>query len=293
MKKKFKYLIEFIVSHIETDKPLIVIVMCIVITFAIFTGHKYYKYTKTDPQYCELCHIMQETYKAWNISAHRNTHCQVCHSMSLLSQNKLLFSYIFTGANSKIKHDHGSEKPWESCWDCHSESAKQGAITMRKSYGHARHVFMEKIECKECHTADMHNFPPDGKKCLLCHENKGVHGMGMESFACLSCHVYGEKSTMPKKQRCIQCHTNIPEKAPMSTVGCQNCHKPHGKLQPTAIDCLSNCHVNQQSIGRHDRHMNIACLECHKAHEWRVGKELAASLCRKCHEYKDPLSFIF
>jgi hypothetical protein len=117
--------------------------------------------------------------------------------------------------------------------------------------------------------------------------------MGMESFACLTCHVYSERSTMPKKQRCIQCHKNIPEKAPMSTVDCQNCHKPHGKLQPTAIDCLSNCHTNQQAIGRHDKHMDIACLSCHKAHEWKVGEKLAASLCIKCHEYEDPLSFIF
>lgn len=293
MKKKFKDLIDFIVRHIETDRPLIVILIFAVVSFTIYTGHKYYKYTNSDPQYCELCHLMKETYNSWRVSSHKNITCQECHAMSMLGQNKLLFSYVFTSGKSKTKQDHGSIAPWKSCKDCHLGEAEQGAIIMRKSYGHARHVFMEKINCNKCHTADTHNFIPHENLCLKCHEDKGVHGMGMESFACLSCHVYSQTAAMPKKQQCVKCHKNIPQRAPMGTVDCQNCHKPHSKLQPTAIDCLSNCHTNQQAIGRHDKHMDIPCLECHKAHTWRVGQKLAATLCVKCHEYKDPMSFIF
>jgi len=293
MKGILKKIIDITIGYLEKSKPLVIVLILAVVAMGILNGYKYFQFAKSDPQFCELCHLMKESYKSWQISSHKEIACQKCHAMTLIAQNSLLLSYVVSGHNKETSQKHGSIAPWESCRDCHLGDAAQGSISMRKSYGHARHVFMEEIDCKKCHTANTHNFIPHESYCLKCHEGRGVHGMGMESFACLSCHVYSETSTMPKKQRCIQCHKNIPEKAPMRTVDCQDCHKPHGKLQPTAIDCLSNCHTNQQAIGRHDKHMNVACLECHKAHEWRVGKKLAASLCIKCHEYEDPLSFIF
>ncbi len=293
MKKKFTQLIEFIVRHLETDKPLIMGLMLVVVVLAILTGTKYYRFTKNDPQFCELCHIMKEAHRSWENSSHSNINCQVCHSMNLLSQNRLLLAYIFAGKKSRISQKHGRERPWESCTICHLESVKQGAVTMRKSYGHARHVFMEKIECHKCHIAKMHNFPPEEKNCLTCHKDKGVHGMGMESFACLKCHAYGEVTAMPTKKKCLSCHKEISQKGPMSSISCQNCHKPHSKIKPAANDCLVNCHTNQQSIGSHDKHTSISCLDCHKAHTWKVGKELALKLCTKCHPYKDPATFIF
>lgn len=293
MKKKLKALIEFIVRHIETDKPLIVVLMLTVVILAILTGNKYYQFSRNDPQFCELCHLMKEAYKAVDNSSHRNTKCQACHSMTLIGQNRLLLSYIFAGGKSEFTQEHSKITPWQTCNSCHLESVKQGAVTMRKSYGHARHVFMEKIECSKCHKSDMHNFPPDEKNCLSCHEDKGVHGMGMESFACLNCHAYGEVTAMPTKEKCMNCHKEIPQKGPMSSVNCQSCHKPHGRIRPTAGDCMTNCHTNQKSIGRHDRHTGISCLECHEAHSWTVGKDKSLTLCSKCHAYKNPATFIF
>ncbi|RJQ53136.1 MAG: hypothetical protein C4526_07165 [Nitrospiraceae bacterium] len=293
MEKKFKSLIEFIVRHLATDRPLIIVLILAAVTLAIFTGSRYYSFTKNDPQFCELCHLMKESYKSWENSSHRNAKCQTCHSMSLLGQNRLLFSYIFSGNKSAVAQEHGRVTPWESCKTCHMESVRQGGVTMRKSYGHARHVFMEKIECNKCHEAEMHNFPPDERNCLTCHEDKGVHGMGMESFACLSCHAYGEVTAMPTKQKCLNCHKEIPQKGPMSGLDCRKCHKPHSRIKPQANDCMINCHTNQHSIGRHDRHRDISCLDCHKAHSWKVGREQAKTLCVKCHDYKDPVSFIF
>lgn len=293
MKKKFISLIEFIVRHIETDKPLIVILMLAVVILAIFTGNKYYQYTRNDPQYCELCHLMKESYKSLESSSHRNIKCQTCHSMNLLDQNRLLLSYVFAGGKGDFPYKHSRTIPWETCNYCHIESAKQGAVSMRKSYGHARHVFMEKIECSRCHTTQMHNFPPDEKNCLPCHEDKGVHGMGMESFACLTCHAYGEVTAMPTKEKCLSCHKEIPQKGTMSGIDCRKCHKPHSKIKPLANDCMINCHTNQNAIGRHDRHKDISCLDCHKAHLWKVGREQARKLCIKCHDYKEPETFIF
>lgn len=293
LKKIVKGFIDVTIGYLEKSKPLVIVLILAVVIMGGLNGYKYLQFAKSNPQFCQLCHLMKEPLRSWQLSSHRNIVCQTCHSMSLIAQNSLLLSYVFSGNNKESSRKHGKLAPWESCRSCHLDEAEQGAITMRKSYGHARHVFMEKIECNRCHTGDTHNFIPHEGLCMKCHEDKGVHGMGMESFACLSCHVYSETPAMPKKQKCVMCHKNIPPRAPMGTVDCQNCHKPHGKLHPTAIDCLSNCHVNQAAIGRHDRHIDIPCLECHKAHTWKVGKQLAVALCSKCHEYKDPLSFIF
>ena len=30
-----------------------------------------------------------------------------------------------------------------------------------------------------------------------------------------------------------------------------------------------------------------------KGYTWKVGKKESLSLCSKCHEYKDPFSFVF
>lgn len=291
--KIYKYIIEFITRFIENSKPLIIVLIIAVVIMGAANGYKYYNFTKNDPKYCELCHLMKESHLSWQKSSHNDIVCQTCHSMSLISQNSLLIKYVISGNKEHTPQKHGSIAPWETCKTCHLDEATQGAVSMRKSYGHAKHVFMEKIECKECHAASMHNFVPDEKKCMACHKDKGVHGLGMESFACLTCHVYGDTTAMPTKEKCLRCHKNIPEKATMSSVDCRNCHKPHGKIRPASADCLSNCHTNQQTIGRHDKHTKISCLECHKAHEWKVGRKLAPSLCSKCHEYRDPGSFIF
>jgi len=292
MKKKLTDIIKAIGHKIEPSHPVLIPLALGVIGLIIFNGHKLYQFTQKNPQYCQMCHVIKEPVLAWEKSAHRNIICQDCHSMDILSQNKLLLAYIVARDKSSIKQEHGLEKPWDGCKACHLDTASQGGVTVRKSYGHARHVFMEKIACKECHTGDKHNFTPDEKKCLKCHADKGVHGMGMESFACLSCHVYGEKTSMPQKKKCLVCHNQIPAQGTMSALECQRCHKPHGKLKPADKECLV-CHANQSSIGRHDKHMNISCLTCHIAHIWRVGAKQAKTLCGKCHAYRDPGSFIF
>lgn len=292
MKKKLKDIIKAVAHKVEPSHPVLIPVALGVIGLILFNGHKLYQFTRTDPQYCQLCHVIKEPVRDWEKSAHRHSVCQDCHSMNLVSQNKLLLSYITARDKKEIKQQHGRETPWKSCNACHLETVRQGGVTLRKSYGHARHVFMEKIDCYKCHTGEKHNFTPDEKKCLTCHKDKGVHGMGMESFACLSCHVYGEKASMPQKKRCLVCHTNVPTQGPMSAIECQRCHKPHGKIRPTQKECVA-CHANQSSIGRHDRHMDISCLRCHTAHTWRVGKKQAATLCVACHEYREPGLFIF
>ena len=174
--------------------------------------------------------------------------------------------------------------------------ATQGSLTMEKAYGHARHVFIQRIICKTCHKGALHNFYPNENACQKCHKDKGVHVLGMEAFSCLKCHSYSEKTpSMVPKDRCVKCHTNIPRTSPMAGLLCHQCHKPHGEIIPSSSTCVSECHQNETAVGQHGFHMEkgLNCLDCHKAHIWVVGKERANTLCSRCHPYKEPKRFIY
>jgi hypothetical protein len=168
---------------------------------------------------------------------------------------------------------------------------------LSKSYGHAQHVFMQNINCSKCHTGNLHTFAPNEKACSDCHDDKLIHGMGMEGLSCLNCHSYGEKvPKMITNERCLRCHKNMPTSGTMSSLKCFDCHHPHGEIQPSSMDCLKNCHGNEAKVGQHDLHMTkvkLDCLDCHKAHIWRVGKKEAPKLCDRCHALKDPATFIY
>jgi hypothetical protein len=59
-----------------------------------------------------------------------------------------MISFIIKGTQI-TKQDHGRVKPWNSCKRCHIDEVAQGSITLRKSYGHAQHVFMQNISCSQ------------------------------------------------------------------------------------------------------------------------------------------------
>ncbi len=121
--------------------------------------------------------------------------------MTMLEQNRLLVAYVMTGYTSPSEEKHGRVAPWQTCRGCHLDEAQQGSVSMRKSFGHARHVFMENIECLKCHSGDQHNFGPDEGACVDCHADRLVHGLGMEGLSCLKCHSYGEETHGPGLRR--------------------------------------------------------------------------------------------
>ena len=189
MKTPLKELIKLIGRMVEPSHPILVPVALAVIALIIVNAYKANQFINQDPQYCGLCHAIENSHREWRVSAHRHYICQSCHSMSVISQNKLLFSYLVTLDPSEIRHDHGRETPWGKCQQCHLETAAQGSESPRKSYGHARHIFMEGISCRECHAGETHNFYPDEGSCLNCHQDGEIHGRGMRSFTCLNCHL--------------------------------------------------------------------------------------------------------
>lgn len=290
---RFTELLDRILVHV---KGFVLAAFFMIAVLAAVGGYRYYEYTRKDPTFCVSCHQMKETFTEWQQGKHRDVLCQQCHKLNIFEQNQLLVAFVVKGDKKDYAQKHGREKPWKECRKCHMENISQGSLSMRNSYGHAKHVFMQSIDCKICHKGISHNFRPNEKACLGCHKDKQVHGAKMEAFSCLKCHSYSEKTpSMIPKDRCIKCHTHLSAaKGPMSGLLCHQCHKPHGKIIPDPAACTAECHVNESSIGQHGFHMNkgLNCLDCHKAHSWTVGRERASKICVRCHQYKNPQLFI-
>ena len=290
---KLTKLLDKVIEHL---KGFVLALIVIVAILGVVVGYKYYRHTQEDPEFCMSCHIMKEAFTEWYKGKHRSIICQKCHQLSILEQNQLLVAYIMRGNNKQFSQTHGREKPWDACKECHMNEATQGSLTLNNSYGHAKHVFIQRINCKTCHKGALHNFQPNENACQKCHEDKGVHGLGMEAFSCLRCHSYLEKTpSMVPKDKCVKCHTNIPRTSPMSGLLCHQCHKPHGEIIPKPSTCVSECHQNETAVGQHALHMKkgLNCLDCHKPHTWIVGQDRAKTLCSRCHNYKEPKRFIY
>lgn len=295
MKKNFRrkipQLVEGLLNHL---KGFVLALIAVISVLGIIVGYKYYRHTQDDPEFCMACHMMKEAYVEWQRGKHRDVVCQKCHYLSLIEQNQLLISYVVKG-KSEFAGAHGRKTPWAECKTCHLNEISQGSLTLRKSYGHAKHVFMQNIECKVCHSGSRHRFKPNENACQNCHRDKGVHGVGMEAFSCLKCHSFIEKSpAMVPNDKCIGCH-KIVMGSPMANFKCLQCHHPHGKIKLKSADCLGECHGNEAKVGQHDFHMKkgMECLDCHKAHMWIVGKKEARGLCNRCHALKDPKTFLY
>ncbi|MFO0752520.1 MAG: NapC/NirT family cytochrome c [Thermodesulfovibrionales bacterium] len=280
---------------IEHIKGFVLAAFVLVAVLGALVGYRYHRYTQEDPEFCASCHLMSDAFREWQKGRHRDVVCQKCHKLSIFEKNQLLVAFVVKG-KEPLAPTHGREKPWKACRECHMDNIAQGSLTMKKSYGHARHVFMQGMECKSCHKGTLHHFRPNEDSCRACHQERGVHGIGAEAFSCLKCHSFSEKApAMVPKDVCIRCHTQVPRKGPMAALLCHQCHKPHGKINPTSASCVASCHSNETAVGQHGVHMNkgLDCMECHKPHLWVVGQERAKTLCSRCHPAKDPKLFIY
>ncbi len=295
MKKGKIKITDTVLSIIEHVKGFLLASIVIVSLAGIIVGYRYYRHTQDEPEFCTSCHLMKEPFREWRKSQHSHIICQKCHQLTIIEQNQLLMAFV-AGGDAPFSQTHGRLKPWLACKKCHMDEISQGSIVLTKSYGHAMHVFMQRIDCKVCHKGTVHDFHPNEDSCRGCHADKGVHGIGMEAFSCLKCHIFTDKTpSMIPRDRCVQCHKNIPAKGAMSGLLCHQCHKPHEKIRPTSSTCIKECHRNEASVGQHGLHMQkgLDCLYCHKPHSWVVGGASAKALCSKCHSFKDPMLFIY
>ncbi len=256
------------------DKLILVILLFAISVLGIVLAVRYYNYIQRSPEFCNSCHLMEDAYRAWKTSRHNHIVCQDCHQLGLLEQNRLLIKFVFTTDRS-TPEPHGAETPWKTCTRCHWEEASQGSLTVKKSRGHARHVFMEKLSCVDCHSRKVHAFRPDKQACLRCHKDWKVHGIGMERVSCMTCHPFaaGKEGTfIPDRERCLSCHRNLrtatfPSKAPMARLNCYECHRPHTRIRPLDEDCL-RCHTREVLARKSIHQTTRKCVSCHVPHRW-------------------------
>jgi cytochrome c nitrite reductase small subunit len=256
------------------EKIVIVSLLLVITVLGIVLAARYYTYIQKNPQFCTSCHLMEEAYRAWALSGHRHIVCQDCHQLGLLEQNRLLVKFVFS-TDRKTPEPHGNETPWKVCMKCHWDDAAQGSLTVKKSTGHARHVFQEKLACKDCHSRTVHSFRPEKGACLRCHKDWEIHGVGMEEISCFRCHAFSPKKQdtfLPDRGRCLSCHrksskASFPERVPMARLNCYECHRPHAGIKPNDDDCL-RCHTQEvlslKPVHRPGKH----CKDCHKPHRW-------------------------
>jgi len=309
-------------------KILIPTLVLIIILGGGYMSFRFYDFTENNPKFCVSCHLMQPAFTAWEKSEHKNVNCHDCHKLGIVDKNKLLVSFVLHRPKT-VPERHGKIiVPWKLCITCHWEKDERYANAPNVSHSryHAKHVFMEQVECSKCHGYRTHQFTLEERYCMTCHKNREVHGVGMEKLACLNCHTDRTVDLKPGSRKCLYCHgsdsirkelssdntidvkhfqpsqdvinkatkINVPSDAPMQFY-CYECHKPHTKVRPDWGDCLIRCHSDQLRVGKHETHvktMGMKCTECHQPHVWRVSEAQAKKLCTKCHEYRSPNKFI-
>jgi nitrate reductase cytochrome c-type subunit len=309
------------------SKIIIAVLLLIIIVGGGVVAFKFYDFTQNNPKFCVSCHLMKPAFDAWAESEHKGINCHECHHLSIAEQNQLLITFVLHRPKS-VPPRHGKTiVPWKFCIKCHWEKDERypKAAMINNSAGHAKHYFMEQIECSQCHGYIVHKFTAEERFCLKCHKGKVVHGTGMENLACLNCHTDRTQDLRPSRKKCLYCHgdesvrkeliadatvdvkhylpneatikraikINVPKDAPMQFF-CYECHKPHSKVRPTYGTCLS-CHEQIVNVGKHKIHIEVVgvqCVQCHTPHSWKITRNDAKQKCTTCHEYRDPLRFI-
>ncbi len=307
-----------------TIKGKIIIISLVLVIFGGggFIAYSFYDFTQNNPKFCVGCHLMQEAYDTWATSEHKQLNCHDCHHLSIPEQNQLLISFVMHRPN-KVPDRHGKIiVSSDVCNKCHTSEL---APRINTSLFHAKHVYMEQLECTMCHgevkedKSGLHHFLPTEKFCVKCHEGKSVHGEGMGGLACLNCHTDRTKDLKPGRRKCLYCHSTdesirtllredatmdvkffppdpgvikratkitYSEKAPMQFY-CYECHKPHteGKVKPGSELCLS-CHAQIPKVGKHKIHLNMD-MQCKDCHKPHLWQVTDASAKQLCVQCHD------
>ncbi len=300
-------------------KLLIVGSVLAVVLVSSFAAYKTYDFTQNNPKFCAYCHLMDQAYASWATSEHNMVNCHDCHHLAVPELTQLLVSFVFKNP-TVVPERHKTEVPivnQKFCNKCHSEGK---ATKINNSRFHAKHVYMQKLECTECHAdikpdkSGLHKFLPTEKFCTKCHTDKQVHGVGMGGLACLNCHTEKTANLRPDREKCLFCHSTdeklrkeliavgtidvkffkpeaglvkkaikikLTKQSPMQ-IPCYECHKPHiaGKIKPVTTDCL-RCHASTVNVGKHKVHLDMS-MNCKDCHKPHVWKVTEETAKKDC-----------
>lgn len=263
-----------IVSLLKNRK---IIILVILIAGLFSVGYVGFAYLERDPTFCASCHLMEEPFEKWRVSAMHNVSCIECHEQNVIdSINILVKAFVYNPQNITR---HAEIKP-ETCLKCHGSGEGEYAQVLKEA-GHVTHYIDEGIDCTECHGVQLHVFKPTLQLCSSCHLIK-VETKSMESH-CLNCHQFTSEDVplTPSTDECMYCHNDIISVSPAfadahESSDCVECHSPH--KFPLIFSC-NFCH-SSGGIGLHDIHQQFRCENCHKPHSEDLD---IRSLCTECH----------
>ncbi len=250
---------------------------------AVFYAVDFYGYMQHDPEFCQSCHVMEQSWDRWATSSHSEVGCHECHHQSMFASAGQLLSFIFASPERVEKHAAVED---ESCEDCHENGDPQWR-QVAATAGHRQHTEEEHISCVRCHSTTIHRFRPPAVICEVCHPGHRLEVMNMANMHCAVCHDFladGEEP-LPTRASCLDCHEALSAAvtwsadAPMQ-YPCGDCHLPHEQARPLE-ECLT-CHTVD---GYHLRgaHAAALCEDCHQAHEWDTA---GRDTCLICHPGK-------
>jgi hypothetical protein len=261
------------------NQILIVLALLVVAIPSIFI----YDYTQNNPKFCTSCHLMNEAYDTWQVSAMHDLSCHTCHESTMVESMQHVYDVL-----TKNPEDVTKPVVIESvmCQNCHASNDPQW-LQVVNTAGHKVHFFGndDHAECIDCHGMNLHVFRPPEEACLECHDVEKVHASEVMGTNCITCHDFlvNQDELYPLREDCLECHTDkelitisMPPEAHADST-CTTCHNPHGDV--TAESC-STCH--KVTGGLHDITLHTDCTSCHVPHEEVTVRES----CESCHTDK-------
>lgn len=263
---------------------LILVIVGVAAAVAI-TGYTAYDYTTNNPAFCRSCHIMEAAWDRWSTSEHRKVDCHSCHKQSVVESARQVIVFAFRHPERVGKH---AEVPTARCATCH-ESGNPIWAQVARTAGHQVHAERKQIECVVCHSTSVHRFKPAAEVCATCHEaqakgDRAIKIAQMADFHCVDCHQYLRENSplRPTRLTCLQCHQGLPtmktagwpQGAPMSSLACSTCHKPHERAEPI-VTCTS-CHpapnpaIHPKAVVTAGATSYATCTACHVPHRWTL-----------------------
>ncbi|GAB4491086.1 MAG: hypothetical protein OHK006_24610 [Thermodesulfovibrionales bacterium] len=289
---------------------LIIVFLLLFSVGSLYAAYKVNDYFENNPNACFSCHVHDEANKAWVVSEHAGINCHECHHSTKLDQIRQLFNFAVLGHN-KVSPRHGEViVPWKLCFGCHWEKNEKfpNAPDISKSVYHAKHAFIEKIECTKCHGYRTHKFTIEERYCVTCHKDKEMkpHGEAsdpnacapMGNLPCLNCHTDRMKDLRPGRKKCLYCHGG--EQVRKELIADATIDVKHFQPSPEIIRKAIKIQIPKNAA------MQFHCYECHNPHvkarpDWsnclakchsnvpNVGKhELHIQMDMKCKDCHKP-----
>ena len=262
------------------NKALLLVLLVIIVVPSVFI----YDYTQNNPKFCTTCHLMNEAYDTWSVSAMHDLNCHECHETDMVESIGHVIEVL-------TKNPDDVTKPTEIdnslCEHCHASNDPQW-LQVVNTAGHKVHFYgdADHADCIDCHGLRLHAFEPPEQTCVECHEEEKTYVEELMGTHCVSCHEFTavDHDLFPPSNVCLQCHeeqnmTGVSFPVDVHTrTACVNCHNPHEEEQ--VPDC-TQCHGEGE--GLHLEAGHVECTSCHIPHS---DAEVRAT-CESCHVDKE------